>query len=152
MTGWRIGYGIGPAALIAGMIRLQSHTTSGACCIAQSALWATLRQSEKAKAHTQAMRMLFQERRDVFFEGLKGFSENIMPGGAFYLFADVKSIMDARGMASDLQLASILLEETHVSSVPGTEFGLPGYLRFSYALEIPLLETASTRLRLWAQS
>jgi aspartate aminotransferase len=152
MTGWRLGYGAGPEDLIEAMGRLQSHSTSGACCITQYAGLAALSESEKASQFFAQQRALFAERRNILLNGLAPVFDISMPHGAFYLYAGCQSLMDRAGCQSDLDLAHRLLDETKVSCVPGTEFGLPGYLRFSYAVDGPVLHEASQRICTWADA
>lgn len=148
MTGWRIGYGVGPENFIANMTKLQSHSTAGACCIAQYGAISAL-SNPAAPEFLKEMSLIFQKRRDIFVKGLRSWTDARSPDGAFYVYANVVSIMDKKGVTSDIELANMLLEEALISCVPGTEFGLPGYLRFSYAADIKLLEAAVKRLDCW---
>jgi aspartate aminotransferase len=152
MTGWRLGYGVGPQSLISGMSKLQSHSTSGANCIAQYAAIEAL-SSHQSPAFIKERQTLFAQRRDALMQALKGFSPHISsPEGAFYVYVNVRHILESKNIASDIQLAHSLLEQVFVSTVPGTEFGLDGYLRLSYATDITSLEKAAALLTQWAQS
>ena len=149
MTGWRLGYGVGPQSLIEAMVRFQSHSTSGASCISQWAGVTAL--TDPQGSHCLADQMhLFQQRRDLLVQGLSRASLAVNPPqGAFYVYANVMPLMEAKGLQSDMDLAQSLLEEVFVSCVPGTEFGLSGYLRFSYAASQSLLQEAMTRIQQW---
>ncbi len=157
MTGWRVGYGVGPSTLISGMARLQSQTTSGACCIAQSAAICALKDS-RTEGFLQAQQKRFQTRRDVLLTELSAIPRLTFstPHGAFYVFVGCSAVLSANGrtpggrpISSDVEFCEALLEEAFISSVPGTEFGVPGYFRLSYATEEATLKEAGTRLRQW---
>ena len=132
MTGWRIGWGIGPAELIQAMGAVQGQVTSGACSISQAAALAALTgDQDLLGTRLQAMRA----RRDKVVAAL-----NAIPGiccpepeGAFYVFPDITGAMKAGGFATDADLCAWLLEEAGVAIVPGRAFGLPGHARLSFA-------------------
>lgn len=149
MTGWRVGYGVGPMKVIKAMTRLQSHSTSGASCIAQWAALAALEDPQSVE-FLEERRRIFQERRDILVQGLSSFMPLSSPMGAFYVYGDVGALMDKKGFPSDLILGEKMLEQAGVSGVPGTEFGLPGYMRFSYAVAGDILLQAAERLQKWA--
>lgn len=157
MTGWRLGYGVGPTPLLEGMIRLQSQSTSGACCITQSAALAALSDG-RSSAFLNKQKQVFVARRDVLVEGLSTVEGLTLfsPDGAFYGFAQCAGLLagrtpGGRKVGSDAELAEAMLEEIFLSCVPGSEFGMPGYLRFSYAVEEAILREAIERLRIWVQ-
>jgi aspartate aminotransferase len=150
MTGWRIGYGVGPRSVIQAMKRLQSHTTSGANCIAQWAAVAALNDERSVDFLTER-RAIFQERRSILVDGLADIMPVALPDGAFYAYADVMPLMAQKGAVTDLDLGQKLLEQAWVCGVPGSEFGFPGYLRFSYALSCDVLKRAVERIARWAQ-
>lgn len=149
MTGWRVGYAVGPHALIEGMTRFQSHSTSGGCCISQWAAVTALNDPQAAVFLAEQSK-IFQNRRDVLVKGLSSFIQTESPQGAFYVYANVTKLMQEKNMSCDSELAHAFLEHALVSCVPGIEFGLPGYIRFSYAVDEPLLEQAASRLKEWA--
>lgn len=158
MTGWRIGYGVGPTELIQGMITLQSQSTSGACCIAQSAALAAL-QGGEGPAFLAEQRALFRQRRDLLVQGLATMKplSVLTPPGAFYLYVDCKALLPrttshGQILTTDVQLAEAILEEALISCVPGAEFGLPGYVRFSYAVDEATLHKAIDRLAQWVNN
>ena len=145
MTGWRIGWGIGPAALIRAMGSVQGQITSGACSIAQAAALAALTGDQGLLA-TRLVAM--RARRDRVVAGL-----NAMPGvrcpapdGAFYVFPDITGAIAAGGFASDAELCAWLLDEAGVAIVPGRAFGLPGHARLSFAYAEADLEAGIGRI------
>ena len=144
MTGWRIGWLIGPADLVKGAANLQSHMTSNINNIAQIAAAAAL---DGPQEPVEEMRQAFDRRRTLIIDEL-----NQVPGfhcptpeGAFYAYVDVSGALgrEIRGVTptTSLELADLILSEAEVAAVPGEAFGPSGYLRFSYALgDEPLVE------------
>lgn len=137
MTGWRVGWMIGPAAAIKGANDLQSHLSSNVNNVAQRAAIAAL---TGPTAPIEAMRQAFDRRRKAIVAGLNaipGF-RTPTPQGAFYVYPDVTELLgrDWGGTtpATTLELADLLLERLEVAVVPGEAFGPSGYLRLSYAL------------------
>lgn len=136
MTGWRIGYGLGPEALIKKMAALQGHLTSNACSIAQ---WASVGALEGAEEDVQRMHAAFEERKNLIVSLLEkmpylSFAE---PMGAFYAFVDINKCLgmkhDGKTLNDDAAFCTRLLESKYVAAVPGSAFLAPGYVRFSYA-------------------
>jgi len=141
MTGWRIGYALGPREWIKAMTCVQSHSTSNPTSISQQAAIEALTGSQDSVAR---MLQAYSERRDWLIPAL-----NDLPGvtcptpeGAFYAFPSVKGT----GLTSE-ELTTRLLEQAHVAVTPGDAFGAPGYLRLSYATSLEKLETAVERIR-----
>lgn len=132
MTGWRIGWGIGPAPLIQAMGAVQGQITSGACSIAQAAAVAALTGD---KALIEERREALRARRDRVVAGLNAVPgiECPSPDGAFYVFPRITEAMAARGFATDAALCEWLLETAGVAIVPGRAFGLPGHARLSFS-------------------
>ena len=137
MTGWRVGWTIGPADAITAASNLQSHLTSNVNNVAQRAAIAALTGSF---APVEEMKTAFDRRRRTIVEKLSaidGFRVPV-PEGAFYVFPDVSALIGCeiagRRIESSSDLATVILEEAEVAAVPGEAFGAPGYLRFSYAL------------------
>ncbi|WP_224780017.1 pyridoxal phosphate-dependent aminotransferase [Leucobacter sp. Psy1] len=137
MTGWRVGWMVGPADVIKGASNLQSHLTSNINNIAQRAAIAALTGPQEP---IEEMRLAFDRRRKLIVEEL-----NRVPGfrcptpeGAFYAYVDVTDALgrEIRGVTptTSLELADLILTEAEVAAVPGEAFGPSGYLRFSYAL------------------
>ena len=137
MTGWRVGWMIGPADVIAAANNMQSHATSNVSNVAQAAALAAVAGDLSA---VEMMREAFDRRRKMIHKLLNdvpGF-ECYEPEGAFYAFPSVKGALGkevaGRTATTSLDLAEIILEHAKVAVVPGDGFGAPGYFRFSYAL------------------
>jgi len=142
LTGWRIGFGAGPKALIAGMNRLQGQSTSGANALAQHATVAALNEVEKTAEFQRMTRAAYRERRDVLVDGLNRLGlATPKPAGAFYVMTDVTNIDPDEGVA-----ATRLLEEARVAVVPGTDFEAPGQVRMSYATSLENVREALRRI------
>jgi len=148
MTGHRVGYMAGPTDLISAASRIQSQTTSGAATLSQRAALAALT-DPSVPAEVEAMRTAFARRRTLILEGL-GQAPGVevrRPDGAFYVFADVSRHVGAGAKhATDIELATWLLEESLVATVPGTPFGAPGHLRMSYATDDASIEEGCRRV------
>lgn len=138
MTGWRLGWSVGPPDVIAAMCSYQGHATANACSISQEAALAALTEEEAARESVAAMLSEYARRRDVICEGL-----NSIPGvrcprpdGAFYAFAEVQSLFRGAGAGGSAEFARILLERAAVAAVPGIAFGDDRCLRFSFAASL----------------
>ena len=142
LTGWRLGWGCGPAPLIKAMNKLQGQVTSNANALAQYATQVALEEVDLTAAFQAMTRQAYRERRDVIVRGLNALGlRTPTPQGAFYVMVDISPI-DA-----DENVAAItLLERAHVAVVPGTDFGAPGFARLSYACSMDQIETALTRI------
>lgn len=145
MTGWRIGWGIGPAQMISAMGAVQGQITSGACSIAQAAALAAL---TGPKDFLDERRNVFKARRDLVVARLDTIPgvKCRLPEGAFYVFPDIRGAMAKIGMNSCAEFCAALLERTGLALVPGRAFGLPGHLRLSYAYSDEQLEAGLDRL------
>jgi aspartate aminotransferase len=136
MTGWRIGWALAPAPLIKALDMVQGQSTTNASAVAQHAANAALRLPMEDFARTRAT---FQKRRDAMVAGLESVPgvRCRKPEGAFYAFADVRGLYGLewgqKTLENDEDIAFWLLDRAHVAVVPGSGFGQPGYLRFSYA-------------------
>lgn len=137
MTGWRLGWMVGPQDAITAAANLQSHLSSNVSNISQLAGLAAL-QGDQAPA--KSMRDAFNIRRKVIVNGLNAIDGVICPEptGAFYVYPDVTGLLGrewaGKTPTTSLELADLILEECEVAAVPGEAFGPSGYLRFSYAL------------------
>jgi len=153
MTGWRIGFATGPRWLLEAMEKLQGQQTSGACSISQHAAVAALR---GPKDFIRESRAVFQRRRD-FMVAMLNDTPGIqcdLPAGAFYAFADCSALIGkvspgGRGLFSDEDVAHALLDEANVAVVPGSAFGLAGYIRIAYALDDASLRAACEAIRVF---
>jgi aspartate aminotransferase len=149
MTGWRVGWMIGPPDLIKAATNLQSHSTSNVCNIAQAAAFAALSGDLTAVAE---MRAAFDRRRRRMHAMLSGIDGVVCPEpeGAFYAFPSFEGVLGrtfgGRKASSTTELASILLDEVKVAVVPGEAFGAPGYFRLSFALGDDDLGEGITRI------
>lgn len=137
MTGWRVGWMVGPADAIKAASNLQSHLTSNVNNVAQRAAIAALTGGMEAVA---AMRTAFDRRRRTMVEMLSAIDgvNCPVPKGAFYAYPEVTALLgrdiDGATATSSSELAAIILEKAEVAVVPGEAFGPSGYLRLSYAL------------------
>lgn len=146
MTGWRIGWGIGPAALVEAMGAVQGQITSGACSIAQAAALAALTGDQGL---LDIRRSAMKARRNMVVARLNAIPgvECPMPDGAFYAFPRIVGAMAACGFATDAEFCAWLLDEAGVAIVPGRAFGLAGHARLSFAYSEADLEAGLTRIR-----
>jgi aspartate/methionine/tyrosine aminotransferase len=155
MTGWRVGWMIGPPDVIAAAANLQSHATSNVCNVAQRAALAAVSGDLVAVGE---MRATYERRRRTIVAML-----NDIPGvrcpepeGAFYVFPSLEGLLGrplgagGRSAGTSLELAGLVLDEARVAFVPGEAFGAPGYARFSYALGDDDLAEGITRLAKFA--
>jgi aspartate/methionine/tyrosine aminotransferase len=137
MTGWRVGWLIGPSDVVAAAANLQSHATSNVSNVAQAAALAAVTGDLSAAA---AMREAFDGRRRTMVRMLNEIPgvECPTPLGAFYCFPSVQALLDkplrGRTASTSAELAELILEEIEVAVVPGEAFGAPGCFRLSYAL------------------
>ena len=137
MTGWRIGWMVGPKDVVKAATNLQSHATSNVANVAQHAAIAALTGDLSAVAE---MRSAFDRRRRLIVSMLGDIDGVVCPEpqGAFYAYPSVKGLLgrEIGGVTptTSAELAELLLEQAEVAAVPGEAFGSPGYLRFSYAL------------------
>ena len=150
MTGWRIGYCAGPAAIIAAMDNIQSQSTSNPTSISQVAAEMALNGDQSC---IQPMLTAFRERHRFVVDGLNAIPgvQCVDSGGAFYAFPDVRTAINrlhAAGKlkaANDLALTEYLLDHG-VAVVPGSAFGAEGYIRLSFATSMANLEAAISRI------
>jgi aspartate/methionine/tyrosine aminotransferase len=137
MTGWRVGWMIGPKDVISAAANMQSHATSNVSNVAQAAALAAVSGDLSAVA---AMREAFDRRRLTMTRMLNEIPGVICPEpqGAFYCYPSVKGLLGqeiaGRRPQTSAELAGLVLEEAEVAVVPGEAFGTPGYVRMSYAL------------------
>jgi aspartate aminotransferase len=149
MTGWRVGWMIGPAEVIKAAGNLQSHATSNVCNVAQAAALAAVSGDLSAVAQ---MRSAFDRRRQVMAAMLNDVPGVVcpVPDGAFYCYPSVRELLGkeiaGRRPATSGELAEILLDEADVAVVPGEAFGTNGYFRLSCALGDADLEEGVGRL------
>jgi len=150
MTGWRIGFCAGPRNLIKAMGKIQGQSTSNPSSISQKAALAAL---TGPTDELDEMVKVYQTRRTWLVGALNNIPgmSCITPDGAFYVFPSVagwigKTTSDGKKLIDDLVICEWLLESAGVALVPGTEFGAPGFIRFSYAVSQDTLEDAVNRI------
>ena len=151
MTGWRLGYLAGPAAVVKAVSKIQSQETSGPCTISQKAGEAAyLSPLDSVTVMVKA----FRERRDYLVEALNSIEgvKCFKPGGAFYAFPDISAYLNSVTPGGDLirnstDLCLFLLEERGLAAVPGDAFGEPAGIRLSYAASMDHLKEAIRRLK-----
>ena len=155
MTGWRLGWMVGPQDAITAAANLQSHLSSNVSNISQLAGLAALEGDQTA---AQEMRDAFNNRRRVIVDGLNAIEGVVCPEptGAFYVYPDVTGLLNrewaGRTPTTSLELADLILDECEVAAVPGEAFGPSGYLRFSYALGDADLAEGLSRLQTFFRS
>ena len=149
MTGWRVGWMIGPKDVISAAANLQSHATSNVCNVAQAAALAAVSGDLSAVA---VMREAFDRRRQTMARMLNEIPGVLCPEpqGAFYCYPSVKGLLGkeiaGRTAQTSAELAGLILDEAEVAVVPGEAFGTPGYFRLSCALGDADLEEGITRM------
>lgn len=150
MTGWRVGWMIGPKQIIKAATNLQSHLTSNVCNIAQQAALAAVSGDLEA---VKEMRSAFDRRRQLMVKMLREIPglQLPTPQGAFYCYASVHELYGRqfgdRKINSSADLASAILDGVEVAVVPGEAFGTPGYIRLSYATSDENIQTGIARMQ-----
>jgi aspartate/methionine/tyrosine aminotransferase len=150
MTGWRVGWILGPADVVRAATNLQSHATSNVANVSQAAAVAALTGDLSAVA---TMREAFDRRRQTIVSMLREIPGIACPEpqGAFYVYPSVKGLLGrpiaGRTAETSAELAGLILEEAEVAVVPGEAFGTPGYVRMSYALGDDDLVEGVTRMQ-----
>ncbi len=149
MTGWRIGYAIGPGPLISAAGKIQSQSTSNATSFAQAAALEALHGPQD---EVEKMVGDLQRRRDVIverFNAIEGM-KCIRPEGAFYVFPSIRSLMGRQGKKGKIEsacdLTEFLLEEAQVVAVPGEDFGSAEHIRFTYTVPTEEIEKGCDRI------
>ena len=150
MTGWRIGYALGPSDVMAAAGKIQSQSTSNPTSIAQAAALEAIRGGQE---EVMVMVREFHKRRDAIVDKL-GSIDGIScrkPEGAFYVFPNISALLGKIGrgkkLSSPCDLADYLLEEAKVAAVPGEDFGSNEHIRFSYATSLEDIEKGCARVR-----
>jgi len=149
MTGWRIGFAAGPADIISGMSKIQSHTTSNPCSISQMA---SVEAFKGPQYETSKMKSEFQRRRNYVLMRLQSIPHIscFKPQGAFYLFPNLSSYYEKEFnnvlIRNSYGMAYYLLKQAKVAIVPGDAFGTDQYIRISYATSMENLEKGMDRV------
>ncbi|SOE52632.1 Aspartate aminotransferase [plant metagenome] len=151
MTGWRIGYGAGPADLIKAMAVLQSQSTSGACSISQAAAVEALSGPQDC---VREFAGIFRQRRDAAVERLSQVPglKVVVPDGAFYVFPDCNGLLgkttpDGKVLENDTDVTHYLLREAGVAVIDGHAYGAPGTFRLSFAASLDDIEKGCEGIR-----
>jgi aspartate aminotransferase len=150
MTGWRIGYALGPSDVIAAAAKIQSQSTSNPTSIAQAAALEAIRGPQDEIA---PMVREFHRRRNAIVEKLNTVDgiHCLKPEGAFYVFPNIASLIgrtaNGKRLGSPCDVADYLLEEAKVAAVPGEDFGSNEHIRFSYATSLQDIEKGCARIR-----
>lgn len=155
MTGWRLGWLVGPTDLMETASALQSHLTSHPSSITQRAAQFALESNLAVESEVDQMVGIFRQRRDAIVAGLSAIDGVACaePEGAFYVFPDMRGLFgrplgpQGRVVSSSNELAAYLLDEVLVVTVPGEAFGTPGFIRLSYALNMDQLQEGVQRLQ-----
>jgi aspartate aminotransferase len=145
MTGWRIGFGLVPTAIVGAMTKLQSHSTSNPTSISQKAAVEALRGPQESVG---IMLAEYRKRRDFVVQRLRQIPGVTCaePRGAFYAYPNIGATFNYKGMGNTLQFAEKLLAEAHVAVVPGEAFGTDRHVRISYATSMHELERGLDRI------
>jgi aspartate aminotransferase len=150
MTGWRIGYALGPAGIIGAAAKIQSQSTSNPTSIAQAAALEAIQGPQEDVA---MMVGEFAKRRNVVVERLNAIRgvQCLRPQGAFYVFPNIAAFIgknvNGNKLASPCDVADYLLEEAKVAVVPGEDFGSHAHIRLSYATSLENIEEGCRRMR-----
>lgn len=145
MTGMRLGAAIGPAEIIAAMVRLTTATYSHTDVVVQAAGLAALLDDA---TWIESQLASYRQRRTLALEGLKGIAglHTARPEAAFYLFPDLKAWLDEIGVGTTERVVDLLRDEAGVRVVPGAAFGAPTHIRLSWGVDEARLKTALDRL------
>ncbi len=148
MTGWRLGYAMGPAPVINAMSKLQSQSTSSTAQMIQKAGAAALNSSQDC---VEQMKAEYIRLRDRVLSGLSGIPgvSCVRPDGAFYVYPNVSSYFGKNGVNSAADVAKRLLHEAHVVTVPGEAFGTREHIRLSYATSPEEIDRGVARMKKW---
>jgi len=153
MTGWRIGWTIGPVDVIKAMDNLQSQETSNPCSVSQFAAVEALNGPQES---VEAMRVEFEKRRNYVMERMRPWRDRFgvtfaEPGGAFYAFFNVSSrfgkpLAGGHVVSNATDFCTALLEQAHVALVTGDAFGAEGYVRLSFATSMDVIKAGLDRI------
>jgi aspartate aminotransferase len=143
MTGWRVGFALGPQTLVSNMVKLQSHSTSNVTSFVQKGAIEALTGPQDS---VEIMRAEYERRRDRIVAGLRAVPgiRCTLPGGAFYVYPNVSAYLgpdlDATAFAGEL------LQQAQVAVVPGPAFGTAEHVRISYAASLEQIDEGLARL------
>ncbi len=145
MTGWRIGYAGGPEAIIKAMKKIQGQSTSNPCSIAQAAALEALNGDQDIIG---IMVDAFEERHEFIVDSLNAIDGIECPRsqGAFYSFPRIEGLIKRLNLKDDVEFSTYCLEKLNIALVPGSAFGAPGYVRFSFATSMDNIKQAVEKL------
>jgi aspartate aminotransferase len=146
MTGWRSGYALGPAPVIAQINKLQSQSTSNPASIVQKAAIAALEGPQDCIAEFRADYVHLRDQVLADLAQIPGI-HCARPEGAFYVYPNISAYLGRSGLNSSIDIANRLLHEAHVVTVPGEGFGTREHIRLSYATSSAVLKEASQRIK-----
>jgi aspartate aminotransferase len=151
MTGWRIGYGLGPEKLIQQMIKIQSHSTSNPSSISQRAALEALNGAQDCVPHMLAA---YARHRTYVLEALKRIPDIrcTRPHGAFFVYPNVSALYGKGGIRNSTDFAKALLDRARVLVVPGDAFGTSEHIRISYATSMETIERGLEAFRKFVAS
>jgi len=146
MTGWRLGFTLGPAPIVTAVQKLQSQSTSNPTSIVQKAAVVALKGPQQC---VEDMRAEYIKLRDHVVKGLRSIPgvQCTLPEGAFYAYPNVSAFFGRGGINSASEIAGKLLREVHVATVPGEGFGTKEHIRLSYATSMAELDRGLERMR-----
>jgi aspartate aminotransferase len=145
MTGWRLGFTLGPAPVITAVQKLQSQSTSNPTSIVQKAAVVALKGPQQC---VEDMRVEYMKLRDHVVKGLRAIPgvKCALPEGAFYVYPNISEFFGRSGLNSASDIAGKLLREKHVATVPGEGFGTKDHIRICYATSIAELDRGLERM------
>ena len=148
MTGWRLGYALGPAPVVAAMVKLQSQSTSSTAHMVQKAAVAALTGPQQCVGE---MKTEYIRLRDQTVEALKKIPglTCVKPEGAFYVYPNVTAYFGEAGINSAAEVSRRLLHEAYVVTVPGEAFGTREHIRLSYATSSGEIKRGLERMQAW---
>ncbi len=151
LTGLRIGYITGPTEIIKKMSIVQSHQTSNPSSVAQYAVLAAL---EGDQDFLDDLLEEYRKRADYIYSEFKNIDgiKVFKPKGAFYIFPDISELIKKGGFENDLQFTEALIENAHISAVPGSSFGMDGFLRFSFVASLEQVKEGVSRFKKFVET
>ena len=148
MTGWRLGYALGPASVVGAMTKLQSQSTSSSAHMIQKAAVAALTGPQQCVADMKAEYIRLRDHTLDLLKKIPGIT-CVKPDGAFYVYPNVSAYFGRGGIKSAADVAKRLLHEAHVVTVPGEAFGTTEHVRLSYATSSTEISRGLERMRTW---
>ena len=148
MTGWRLGFALGPSPIVAAMTKLQSQSTSSSAHMIQKAAVAALNGPQQCVAEMKAEYIRLRDQTLDLLNNIPGIT-CVKPQGAFYVYPNVSSYFGRAGINSAAEVARRLLHEAHVVTVPGEAFGTREHIRLSYATSSKEISRGLDRMQSW---